>query len=194
MKCGVQVAAGVAGGYLLGRSKRKKWALLLGAAAGSRKLAGSPSGLIEQGMKTLGASPELSKLVNDDVRGRLVDAGKAAAVRVASNQMNALTDRVESYTDTLSQRAQDVGSTGAPRAESGSQQKQPADDEQQAGDERSVDEAPAEEEQQPAAAEGPAEQEARGPRRAPREQATRQPRRSTASGAQGRSAGRPRRR
>src|SRR3954447_15660248 len=77
VKCGARVALGVAGGYFLGRTKKMKLALALaGMAAGKR--AGGPGQLLAQGTKLLGQSPELSRLT-DELRGRLLDAGKGAA-------------------------------------------------------------------------------------------------------------------
>ena len=92
MKCGARVALGVAGGYFLGRTKKMKLALALaGMAAGKR--AGGPGQLLAQGTKLLGQSPEVTRLT-DELRGRLLDAGKGAAVAIATRQVEALTERV----------------------------------------------------------------------------------------------------
>ena len=92
MKCGARVALGVAGGYFLGRTKKMKLALMLaGMAAG--KQAGGPGALLGQGKNLLNASPELSRL-SDELKGRLLDAGKGAALAVATRQVESLTDRV----------------------------------------------------------------------------------------------------
>lgn len=92
MKCGARVALGVAGGYFLGRTKKMKLALMLAGMAAGRQ-AGGPGALLEQGKKLLDASPELLRLT-DDVKGRLLDAGKGAALAVATRQVEALTGRV----------------------------------------------------------------------------------------------------
>jgi hypothetical protein len=92
VKCGARVALGVAGGYFLGRTKKMKLALALaGMAAGKR--AGGPGQLLAQGTKLLGQSPEITRLT-DELRGRLLDAGKGAAVAIATRQVEALTERV----------------------------------------------------------------------------------------------------
>jgi len=92
VKCGARVALGVAGGYFLGRTKKMKLALALaGMAAGKR--AGGPGQLLAQGTKLLGQSPELTRLT-DELRGRLLEAGKGAAVAIATKQVEALTERV----------------------------------------------------------------------------------------------------
>jgi hypothetical protein len=93
------VALGVAGGYLLGRTKKMKLALMLGGMAAGRR-AGGPGELLSRGTKLLETSPELSRLVGD-VRGRLLEAGKGAALAVATRQVEALTDRVGKRVESL---------------------------------------------------------------------------------------------
>jgi hypothetical protein len=99
MKCGARVAMGVAGGYLLGRTKKMKLALMLGGMAAGRR-AGGPGELLAQGSKLLERSPELAALT-DQVRGRLLDAGKGAAMAVAARQVESLTDRVGKRVESL---------------------------------------------------------------------------------------------
>jgi hypothetical protein len=106
MKCGARVALGVAGGYFLGRTKKMKLALMLAGMAAGRQV-GGPGALLGQGKNLLNASPELLRL-SDEVKGRLFDAGKGAALAVATRQVEALTDRVagrvESSLDNLAER------------------------------------------------------------------------------------------
>jgi hypothetical protein len=113
VKCGVRVALGVAGGYLLGRTKKMKLAMMLGGMAAGRQ-AGGPAQLLAQGAKLLGQSPELGRL-NDEIRGRLLDAAKVAAVAVATRQVEALTERVVSRVGTTvgdaGKTVSDVGDT-----------------------------------------------------------------------------------
>ena len=98
MKCGVRVALGVAGGYFLGRTKKMKLAMMLGSMAAGRA-AGGPGQLLRQGAKLVGQSPELGRL-SDEIRGRLLDTAKVAAVAVATRQVEALTERVVSLAGT----------------------------------------------------------------------------------------------
>jgi hypothetical protein len=101
VKCGARVAMGVAGGYFLGRTKKMKLALMLGGMAAGRR-AGGPAQLLAQGTKLLGQSPELARLT-DEISGRLLDAGKGAAVAVATRQVEALTERVVNRVGTLTE-------------------------------------------------------------------------------------------
>ena len=113
MKCGARVALGIAGGYLLGRTKKMKVALMVGGLAAGKR-AGGPGQLLAQGTKLIGQSPELTR-ISDEVRGRLLDAGKAAAMAVATRQVEALTERVVTRVGTLTdvggKAAGDVGDT-----------------------------------------------------------------------------------
>jgi hypothetical protein len=86
------VALGVAGGYFLGRTKKMKLALMLGGMMAGRRT-GGPGELLAQGGKLMSRSPELTKLV-EDVRGQLFEAGKGAALAVATRQVESLADRV----------------------------------------------------------------------------------------------------
>jgi hypothetical protein len=86
-----------------------KLALMLGGMAAGRQ-AGGPGELLAQGSKLLSASPELSNLA-EQVRGRLLEAGKGAALAVAARQVEGLTDR-------LGQRVESLGDIGADRKKS----------------------------------------------------------------------------
>jgi hypothetical protein len=99
VKCGARVALGVAGGYFLGRTKKMKLAMMLAGMAAGRR-AGGPAGLLSQGAKLLGQSPELLRL-NDELKGRLLEAGKSAALAVAARQVESLTDRLSDRVGSL---------------------------------------------------------------------------------------------
>jgi hypothetical protein len=77
---------------------------MLGAMAAGRQV-GGPGELLGSAGKLIGQSPELTALT-DQVRGRLVEAGKGAAMAVASRQVEALTDRV-------GRRVESLGDLGA---------------------------------------------------------------------------------
>lgn len=86
----------MAGGYFLGRTKKMKLALMLGGIIAGRRT-GGPGELLAQGSKLVSSSPELSRLVGD-VRGRLLDAGKDAALAAATRQVESWADRVAGRT------------------------------------------------------------------------------------------------
>jgi hypothetical protein len=173
VKCGARVALGVAGGYFLGRTKKMKLALMLAGMSAGRR-AGGPGELLKSGTKLLNSSPELAQLT-DVVRGRLLEAGKGAALAVATRQVESLTDRV-------GKRVESLGDLGTPRRGSGDDEPAPADDQDEdRADDRAdededagaVDDAPAEDEPEPEPAAGDAdERPARRPARSRTAKAT----------------------
>lgn len=139
MKTGARVGLAVAAGYLLGRFHKVKWALAVAALAGRGQLPGGPGGLLQQGAKLLASSPELTKLT-DEMKGRLVDAGKAAAVAAVSSKINSLSEGLRERSDAM--RAPGAGGTGgaAPSDEqAGESERDRGEDERYRGEDRAVD-------------------------------------------------------
>jgi hypothetical protein len=83
-------------GYVLGRKHKMRLALLLGAAAASGRLPSAPGELLKR--SPLGSATGLDKA---GLGGRLAQAGKAAAVTVASSQIESITDRLHSRAESL---------------------------------------------------------------------------------------------
>jgi hypothetical protein len=154
-----QVALALAGGYLLGRTHKMRWALTLaGLAAGSR-IRPSGGGV---GGKLLN-SPEVGKLTQT-VRDELLATGKSAALAAASH-------RIESLSDLMEKRA------SALRAGPGAE----AEDEEDTDEEPRGEEEEEEEEEEAEEAEDEAEDEAEArPRK--REDRQRPARKRAASG------------
>jgi hypothetical protein len=113
MKTGARVGLAIAAGYCLGRLHKVKWALALAALAGRKRLPGGSVGLLEQGAKFLASSPELAKLT-EEMRGQLVEAGKAAAVAAVSGKINSLSDELRDRSEAM--RAASTGGNGAAAA------------------------------------------------------------------------------
>lgn len=97
MKRQTGMALGVGAGYLLGRSHKTRLALMLAAAGATGKL-GLPGQLIRGA--TGPASGVLSKIA-EDVPGRLVEAGRAAATAAATSKVDSLVDTLHSQTEAL---------------------------------------------------------------------------------------------
>jgi hypothetical protein len=95
-----RIALAVGGGYLLGRTKKLRFALLVGGAITGRRLPTSPPQLVRMGAKVVAASPELSRL-GDAVRGRLLVAGREAALAAAGHRMDELTGRLSARLELL---------------------------------------------------------------------------------------------
>jgi hypothetical protein len=120
MKGGTQAALALGVGYVLGRRHKMRMATMLAAAAATGGLGGLGGAALRRGVKMLGSTEALGKFtpqlgeLAESVRGDLVDAGKAAATA-------ALTNRIESLTDSLHERAEMVrdpasAATGAGKA------------------------------------------------------------------------------
>jgi hypothetical protein len=90
-----QMAAAIGAGYLLGRTRRMKLALMLAGAGTAGRFPGGPRELLTLGTKMLSNSPEVAKL-GDTVRSELVSAAKAAAVTAASQRIDSLSNRLQS--------------------------------------------------------------------------------------------------
>ncbi|MET7768343.1 hypothetical protein [Nocardia sp. NPDC005366] len=85
-------------GYILGRTRKMRFALMLAGAAATRGSAGVPQELLQRGTSLLGSSPELAKIA-ESVRGELLGAARAAAVSAASNRIDSLNARLLHQTD-----------------------------------------------------------------------------------------------
>jgi hypothetical protein len=108
MKGGARVALAVAAGYYLGRRHKLRTAVglaIVGAVRGLTSGKGG-AGLLQQGAKVLGSSPELEK-ITDRIRGDLMEVGKAAAVAATSKQIDSLSGK-------LHERAEALRTPGAP--------------------------------------------------------------------------------
>ena len=77
-----KIALGVAGGYLLGRTKKLKLAVTLGSMLAGQKIATDRAGLLKQGAQIVDQNPELSK-IRDQIMGQLMQSARAAAMTTA---------------------------------------------------------------------------------------------------------------
>jgi hypothetical protein len=114
MKDGVRIGMAVGLGYLLGRTRKGRMALMLVGVGMTGRAAKNPAALVKQGIDVLGSSPEV-KTLTETVRGRLVEAGKAAAMSAVSSRVDTLTGKIEDRTGALSSTR--LGGRGAPTDE-----------------------------------------------------------------------------
>ncbi|MEU4313812.1 hypothetical protein [Nocardia sp. NPDC024068] len=169
MKCGMRMAGAVGVGYVLGRTRKMKFALMLAGFGLARQ--DGVQGLRERATSLVGSSPELAK-ITESVRGELLDAARTAAITAAGNRVDALNARLQPHPgDAEEPDEEDLAGT----ADEDTGEDEPADGEK--------------------ATEGDAEPEAR-PRRAPargrttaaRRRTTEQPARASARSGERRSA------
>ena len=86
-----KVAAAVAAGYLLGRTKKLKLAITVGSVLAGQRLSTNPQKLLKGASSLVQNNPALSAL-STELRGRAFDAAKGAAVSVATSRIDKLTD------------------------------------------------------------------------------------------------------
>lgn len=127
MASGRQVTLALGVGYLLGRGRKNKMTIMLGAATLTGASTGPVAQLLRRGVKTattsVGSAGVLGKIspqfgeIAGLVRGDLVDAGKAAATAAVNN-------RVESLAGQLHERAEALRNPAevATRAADGAQE------------------------------------------------------------------------
>ncbi|MBO0775737.1 MAG: hypothetical protein J2P34_05440, partial [Actinobacteria bacterium] len=107
MKSGTQVGLAVAAGYLLGRRRKMRLALMLGGAAATGRLGGMAGQVLRRGTKLLGSSEAMGKLspelgeVTGLISGELVPVGKAAARTAITSRINALSDQIHDRAEAL---------------------------------------------------------------------------------------------
>jgi len=94
------MAAAVAGGYLLGRTKKAKLAFAVGSYLVGRRVGLSPGQVLGQGLGSLQRAPQFQELT-DQVRGELLTAGRAAVTAAANRRLTGFADALRDRTDAL---------------------------------------------------------------------------------------------
>ncbi|WP_067898603.1 hypothetical protein [Nocardia vaccinii] len=111
MKGGTRIAIGVGIGYVLGRTRKMRFALALVGASMAKRSSGVPGALLEQGTSLLKSSPEFAQLT-DTVRGELMGAVRSAAVTAASNRIDTLNARLQQGSTLVSDVSPGSGEAG----------------------------------------------------------------------------------
>ncbi|MFI0720793.1 hypothetical protein [Streptomyces sp. NPDC021224] len=96
--CRTAIAAAVAGGYVLGRTRKAKMAFAIGTFLAGRRFGLTPTAIAAEGLRQLRESPQLAEL-REQIGGDLLDAARAAASTSADRRFAAfagtLRDRVK---------------------------------------------------------------------------------------------------
>jgi hypothetical protein len=127
-----KVAAAVAAGYLLGRTKKLKLAITVGSVLAGQRISTNPQKLLKGASGLVQNNPALSAL-QTELRGRAFDAAKGAAVSVA-------TSRIDKLTDSLRTRGEKKRADKEAPAESEEAAEEPEDQYEEAGDEGGAEE------------------------------------------------------
>lgn len=136
MTPGMKVAAAVVGGYVLGRRKKAKLAITMGAWLVGRKLNLDPKKLLSDVTRELASSPELAG-VRDQVRDEVLGAGKTLAADILTHQAGRLAGSLQEHTDTLRDKAAGLPAAVSGRDDSDDQEPADADDNEDGGTEES---------------------------------------------------------
>src|SRR5436305_5764019 len=113
MNNAAKLGAGVAGGYLLGRTKKLKLAIGLGAWLMGKRLQMSPGQLAMQGLGQLRQSPEFAE-ITDRLRNEVGGAGRKAISAAASSRMESLADRLRERNEGVDDEEDDYDDEDAP--------------------------------------------------------------------------------
>src|SRR5215212_2173778 len=127
-----KVAAAVAAGYLLGRTKKLKLAVTVGSVLAGQRVSTNPQKLLKGASSLVQNNPALSAL-QTELRGRAFDAAKGAAVSVA-------TSRIDKLTEPLRTRGEKKRADKEAPAESEEATEEPEDQYEEAGDEGGAEE------------------------------------------------------
>jgi hypothetical protein len=98
MNPSTKVGVAVAGGYLLGRTKRARLAIALGSYLLGVKL--DPKALGKEALQQLSQRPEFAKLTGD-MRGEMLNVGRAAALAAMNSRIERFTTSLDSRTSQL---------------------------------------------------------------------------------------------
>lgn len=105
------LAAGLAGGYLLGRTRKAKVAMALASYVLGKRAGLSPQRLLTDGVKKLSETPEFARL-NEQVREELMSAGRSVVTSAANRRLDSLSDTLRDRTDALSARDEEPQEDG----------------------------------------------------------------------------------
>lgn len=117
MTPGMRIAAAVASGYFLGRRKKAKLAITIGAWIAGKKLNLNPQQLLTDLTQELNASPELSEM-RDRMRDELYSAGRTMATTALTQQAGKWTSSLQERTERL-QAGASPGDADEPEQTSG---------------------------------------------------------------------------
>lgn len=94
------LAAGIAGGYVMGRTKKAKLAFAIATYIAGRRFGLRPRELAATGLKKVQQHPQLAHL-GEKVRGDVLEAGRAAASSAAQRRIENVADAIHARTEAL---------------------------------------------------------------------------------------------
>jgi hypothetical protein len=110
MNDNAKIGLAVAGGYILGRTKKGKAALTAGILLAANRLGIQPEQLARAGLRRLAATPQIAAL-ETQLRGPVLEAGRKAALATLESRMGRLADNLHARTASLSGATDDAKPT-----------------------------------------------------------------------------------
>ncbi|MFI6348171.1 hypothetical protein [Streptomyces sp. NPDC050560] len=129
--CKTAVLVAVAGGYLLGRTKKAKLALVLGSLLAGRRIGLDPQELLRKGAQKVAETPQFEEL-SEQIRDELVTAARSAVRAVADR-------RIDTFTDSLRQRSARLNGENGRNGEGGEDSADDQNGREDAADEYGAD-------------------------------------------------------
>jgi flagellar biosynthesis GTPase FlhF len=135
-----RVAGAVAAGYLLGRFKKLRLAILVGSAMSSPKFRSAAAGMIQDrlpGGAVVGTlTKEVGGKLTKEVGGKLVDVGKTAATSIVASRIDSLSQSLADRSQNLRKGQQaEAGKSRAEEQEGDEQEAEEPEDEEQEAEE-----------------------------------------------------------
>ncbi|WP_310723827.1 histone protein [Streptomyces sp. N2A] len=96
----IMLAAAMAGGYVLGRTKKGRLALTAASYLAGRQSGLDPRQLVSDSVRKLGDIPQVADL-GDQLRGEVMDAGRKALTSAATRQLASLAETLQDRTRRL---------------------------------------------------------------------------------------------
>jgi hypothetical protein len=95
-----RVAAAIAAGYVLGRFKKLRLAVMAGSALTNDNVRNAALGYVKKGSGRF-SSTSAGQTLSQQVGAKLVDAGKAAALAAAASRVDSISDRLSARSTSL---------------------------------------------------------------------------------------------
>lgn len=96
----VSLAAAVAAGYILGRTKKGKLALGVASVVVGQQLPLNPREIVTVCVRKLAESPQVAPLI-EQARGEVLNAGRTALTATANRRLESLADALQQRTNAL---------------------------------------------------------------------------------------------
>ncbi|MEV8566619.1 hypothetical protein AB0436_13750 [Streptomyces sp. NPDC051322] len=141
------VAAAVAAGYVLGRTKKGKLALGLASLVAGQQLPLNPRELVTLGARKLAENPQVAPLIKQ-ARGDVLDAGRAALSATANRRLEAVADALQQRTEALQEPPADEEERDDEEEGEEPEQEEPEHEDEDEDDEEEGEEEEEEEEEE----------------------------------------------